>query len=175
MCHPVYAWPLMSFLSCVPSSYRSLPAALVGLAVVAEVVVAVGDVARAAPLGPREDEQAAHRVLVLRPTRRVRGGNLVLLGGCGVLLQRPVDPRPNAGVVIIVALPKPFIGSASLQECFYQNGVNLCTHQISFNNLFCSQGINFIQYNPYRTRPSVPRSKDVLAELSWARIIRFVL
>ena len=100
MCHPVYAWPLMSFLSCVPSSYRSLPAALVGLAVVAEVVVAVGDVARAAPLGPREDEQAAHRVLVLGPTRRmIRGGNLVLLGGCGVLLQRPVDARPNAVVI----------------------------------------------------------------------------
>ena len=46
------------------------PAALVRLRVVAEVVVAVGDVARAAPLRPREDEESAQGRRVLRPTRR---------------------------------------------------------------------------------------------------------
>ena len=53
-----------------PCTHVSLPAALVCLPVVAEVVGAVCDVARAAPLRPREDEESAQGRRVLRPTRR---------------------------------------------------------------------------------------------------------
>ena len=76
---------------------------------VSEVVVAVRDVARAAPLRPREDEEAAHRVLVLRPARWVRHDRVAQDRRRRLrLMDGAVDSSPNAVGVIIVVLPESF-------------------------------------------------------------------
>ena len=54
----------------VAAHSQHVPAALVRLRVVAEVVVAVGNVARATPLRPRKDEESTQGRRVLRPARR---------------------------------------------------------------------------------------------------------